>query len=278
MDDKFEEQLSGLMQYRSDRPAPFTVGDVISGARRRSRTRALGVAGSALAVVAVGVGAAALAGGGPGGGTTVSTVAGATTTATTTTAAPAVTTTAAPAVTTTATTPSAPQSTTTSSPKTLGTSPVKTVRSGEKVTVVDGYQVWVTSHEKCESESAAFMGAPPAAGDNVVCKDVTGSNMAWDGKSNWLGVQSTGTKDRMVISGTFQGKTVPALIDVQQDGRHYAATILETAGMEHWAAYYVTFPLSVKQPATLGDMGYTVTAYDADGNALTQDPPMAPTK
>ncbi|NUR60730.1 MAG: hypothetical protein HOV87_19020 [Catenulispora sp.] len=263
MDEKFEEQLSELLHYRSDPATPFSASDVITGARRRSRTRTLGVASSTLAVVAVGVGAAALAGNSPNKGPAISTAAAG--------PAAAVATTAAPAATTTTTTPSAATTTSSSKPAFVP-SPVKTVAPGEKVTAVDGYQVWVTSHEKCASESAAFMGAPASSGDNTVCKDVTGSNMAWDGAGDWLSIQGSGTKNGQVLSGTFQGKTIPALIDVEQDGSHYPATILETAGMEqnHWVAYYVTFPNS---SITLNRTPYTVTAYDANGKALTQSPP-----
>jgi hypothetical protein len=272
VDEKFEEHLSGLMHYRSDPATPFTAGDLIARARHRSRTRTIGVAGSALAVVAVAVGAAALAGGSPSTSPAISTAAGSTTAPSTT----AATTTAAPAAKTTSTTQSAPPSTTISSPPALGTSPVKTVRAGEKITVADGYTLWVTSHEKCTNETPAFTDSPPSAGDITDCKDVTGANMAWDGKGNWLGMQGSGFKTKMVLTGTFQGATTPALIDVEEDGKHYPATIVETTGMQqnHWVAYYVTFPAPTKVPTVPGQLGYTTKAYDANGNLLTQDPPV----
>lgn len=268
MDENFEEELSGMMRYRSTPVAPFTPGDVVTSARRRSRTRGMGVAGSALAVVAIGVGAVSLAGNGTNADKPVGAAAGAPQAAAGAPQAAAVTTSAPVAANT--------QPANTGAPKqALGVSPVKTVASGEKITVVDGYQVWVTSHEKCASESAAFMGAPDSAGGTSVCKDVTGSNMAWDRTGSWLSIQGTGTMTAQVLSGTYQGKTAPTLIDVEQDGKHYPATILKTAGMEqnHWVAYYVTFPVSNAKPGDLKRTSYTVTAYDADGKPLSQDPP-----
>ncbi|WP_194909083.1 hypothetical protein [Catenulispora rubra] len=74
MDEKFEEHLTTLMNLRTapgpGANPPFSPADVLAGVRRRSRARALGIAGSALAVIAIGAGvttvAASAGAGGPG--------------------------------------------------------------------------------------------------------------------------------------------------------------------------------------------------------------------
>lgn len=250
VDENFEERLSGMMNYRTVPVSAFIPADVVAaGARRRSRNRIVGVTAGALTVVAVGAGVAVLAGNhsASGAGLTVNVAAGGDGTAK-----------AAVTPSGTAVIPSAPA---------RAVSRVLDVKSDTPVEIVPGADMTVTATVKCVEYSGAF------AGNDIGCKDVTSANMAYNGKPS-LSVQGTGITGIEVLTGTYQGPAVPALIEVVAYGKHYTATIVETAGMKNWVGYYVSFP-SQLQTVTKGSspfFGFVVSAYDAAGHKLTQMP------
>jgi hypothetical protein len=270
VDDQFEQRISALMDYGPGPVPPFTAADVVAEARRRSRHRALGAAAGAAAVTAVGVGVAAAVAPSAGGASTA-------------VARPLLPTSAAsspaPALTgPPATTPATPS--TTPSTSALAVSPVRQVAPSVPFTITPGFQIYVTATQKCGISGVAGVTSGPDM-LNESCKDTSSANMAWDGKGNWLSMQSGGfyKDDVMVPNGTFQGPATPSLIDAVFEGRHYTATIVETPGMRNWVAYYVeipapTHPIVISKDHPIG-IEITVTAYDAAGHMLTRIPPLS---
>jgi hypothetical protein len=212
-----------------------------SNARQRSRVRGFGIAGSALAVVAVGtVGLAT----GVGSDDNLPSTAGGGSTG--------------PAVLSNVTTSS-----------TAAVSPVKHITSGDRITVGPGYSFTTTATTLCET--APINDAPASGPDQTICSDVTKPYMTLRPGETRISSQFGATGTDRVIVGEYQGDQAPSLIDIVNNGNDYIATIVKVDGMNDWVGYYVTFsvPATVRLPANADD--FTVKAYDAEGHLLAQD-------
>ncbi|MER6362005.1 hypothetical protein [Kitasatospora sp. NPDC001527] len=267
----FEQRLDELLK-QEDRGRVAAGPDpaaVIAVARRRRARRRAGAGAAALAVALIAGGAALTQGDGqPGGGAVVA--AGAPTAAGLPAASrlPGTGTPIPVDGTAPVHVPVAPEASAAtpsgSGPKHRPDSPVKRVAPGEQVAIVDGFRMSVTATESCveQWESATGTWEKPFG-----CRDATSDNL--DHSRPTVGAQSSGDAQRTVVTGLYLGPA-PATITVELNGTQVVATLVTTAGMEGWTAYYAVFPGAA--PASSGPNGRTgspdVAAWAADGTRL----------
>ncbi|MFB7475362.1 hypothetical protein [Kitasatospora sp. NPDC056184] len=266
-DRSFEQRLDGLL--KQGERAPGAAGPdpaaVIAGARRRRARRRIGTGAAALAVALLCGGTAltvrdgrppggATAAGAPtavvlpGGGGGTAPGAGATGTA-----PPAV-----PAA------PAAEPPSGTPKPRPTPESPVRRVAPGEQVTIADGLRMSVTATGSCvEAWESATGGWEKPFG----CRDATSDNL--DHSRPTVGAQSLGHRGGTAVTGMYLGPA-PARIVVELKGTQAVATLVTTAGMNGWTAYYAVLPDAVSDPVGPNGGGGSpaVAAWAADGTRL----------
>ncbi|MFJ4190179.1 hypothetical protein [Kitasatospora sp. NPDC089509] len=253
----FEDRLGDLLKDDDD---PGAAGPdpvvVLAGARRRRARRRVGAGAAALAVALV-CGATAVTAGGAGrdgGGTVGAAASGAAPVAVPSsdpTAPPGPT--GAPGASPTATPSPAPTGAPSSVATPLPLSPVRQVAPGEKITIADDTRIWVTATERCDETRQSDGSWRPSFG----CRDATSDNL--DHFKPQLYSQG--------LSGMYLGP-MPARVVAFRNGRPTVATLVTTAGMKGWAAYYVELP--PMDPAQVDS--FVMAAYDAQGKLLAENP------
>ncbi|MFC5665313.1 hypothetical protein ACFP3U_20310 [Kitasatospora misakiensis] len=251
-DTGFEERLGELLTgqdtaWGAGGPDPAVV---IAGARRRRARRRVGAGAVALTVALVCGGTALTFGGArPADGVVA---------AGTATSRVAVLPGAAPvasAVVSAVTGSSAPQA--------RPDSPVLRVAPGEQVPIAEGYRMSVTATVSCVEKWEQATGAWEQP---FGCRDATSDNL--DHTRPTIGAQSMGDAQRTVVTGLYLGPT-PAGITVELGGTEVGATLVTTAGMQGWTAYYAVLPANVRPPASEGPGSRPVAAaWAADGTRL----------
>ncbi|MFI9329728.1 hypothetical protein ACIGZJ_19560 [Kitasatospora sp. NPDC052868] len=241
----FETRLGELLNEDDREPAGLDPGRIIARSRRRRSRRVVGAGAAGLAVALV-CGAAAVTvqhTGGGGGAAAAPALPG-------TAAAPA----AAP-------TPSAVPTPGTAA---LPLSPVRQVAAGEKLEFADGARIWVTATEKCDE----YRDRNGVWGSGSGCRDSTSDNLDHDRPSIYA--QGSFGTDRVVLASLYLGPA-PARIVAFQNGTSTVATLVTTAGMQGWTAYYVVLP---GEPTAAQGRFATpaVAAYDAEGKLLAELP------
>ncbi|WP_316526559.1 hypothetical protein [Kitasatospora brasiliensis] len=156
-----------------------------------------------------------------------------------------------------------PTPTPTATPTGLPLSPVRHVEPGERVEPVPGVRLSVTAGEKCWNPINRVTGGY----SGQACTDMHSPSLP--GGRPDLSMEFTEAGDRIVVNSYYLGPTTPTRIVVFEDGRPTVATLLVTAGMKDWVAYYAVLPPNSSR-AVPYRAAPAVGAYDADGRLLAK--------